>query len=166
MEKQGKKKLRRGAFFLVQAAIIGAVYAVLTVALEPISYGPIQLRISEALCVLPFFTPAAIPGLAVGCLIANIFGGMGLLDVIVGPLATLAAAVASYYIRPKWIVPLPAVVINAFALGFVLDLYTGAGYWTVTAYLAAEQAVCCFGFGLPLLLVLEKYRDRIFRLPS
>ena len=77
---------------LVQGALIGALYAVLTLAAAPISYGLMQVRISEALSVLPYFTAAAVPGLFVGCIVANLLGGAALYDVIFGSLATLLAA--------------------------------------------------------------------------
>ena len=78
--------------YLTHAAIIAAVYVVLTIIFAPISYGQVQVRISEALTVLPYFTPAAIPGLFIGCIIANIYGGAGIIDIIFGSLATLFAA--------------------------------------------------------------------------
>ena len=87
--------------FMTQAAMIAAIYVVLCVVFQPISYGPIQTRIAEALTVLPFFTPAAIPGLFVGCLIANVLGGGIILDVIAGSVATLIAAFATYALRNK-----------------------------------------------------------------
>lgn len=87
--------------FMTQAAMIAAIYVVLCVVFQPISYGPIQTRIAEALTVLPFFTPAAVPGLFVGCLIANLLGGGILLDVIAGSVATLIAAFATYALRNK-----------------------------------------------------------------
>lgn len=74
---------------LVTAAAIGALYAVLTMLLAPISYGPVQLRVSEALCVLSYFTPTAAWGLFFGCAIANISSTAGIFDVIFGSLATL-----------------------------------------------------------------------------
>ena len=93
--------------FWVQAALIGAIYAVLTIAFAPISYGQIQVRISEALTVLPFFTPAAIPGLFIGCIIANLYGGNGIIDIVFGSLATLGAAALSYKMG-KVACPIPA----------------------------------------------------------
>ncbi|MGL4483633.1 MAG: QueT transporter family protein, partial [Anaerovoracaceae bacterium] len=94
--------------FLLQAAIIAAIYAALTIALAPISYGPMQVRIAEALTVLPAITPAAIPGLFIGCALANILGPYGALDIILGSTASLIAAVSSYLLRSKpWLVPLP-----------------------------------------------------------
>lgn len=80
---------------LVYSAVIGAVYAALTMVLTPISYGPLQLRLSELLCILPFFFPAAAGGLAVGCVIANTMSTAGILDIVFGSLATLLAALCT-----------------------------------------------------------------------
>ena len=86
----------KGTLFLVQAALIAAVYVVLTLVFAPFSYGEIQVRISEALTILPFFTPAAIPGLFVGCILANLLGGAIPLDIAFGSIATLIGAVFTY----------------------------------------------------------------------
>ena len=83
----------KGTQFLAEAAVIGAIYVVLTLLFAPLSYGEIQIRFSEALTILPFFTPAAIPGLFVGCIIANLFGGAIPVDIIFGSIATLIGAV-------------------------------------------------------------------------
>ena len=83
----------KGTQFLTEAAVIGAIYVVLTLLFAPLSYGEIQIRFSEALTILPFFTPAAIPGLFVGCIIANLFGGAIPVDIIFGSIATLIGAV-------------------------------------------------------------------------
>ena len=85
----------KGTQFLAEAAVIGAIYVVLTLLFAPLSYGEIQIRFSEALTILPFFTPAAIPGLFVGCIIANLFGGAIPVDIIFGSIATLIGAVVS-----------------------------------------------------------------------
>ena len=79
-----KKEKTISVLFLVQSAMIAAIYVVLTIVFAPISFGQIQFRIAEALTILPAFTPAAIPGLFVGCLIGNILGGAILPDIIVG----------------------------------------------------------------------------------
>ena len=106
---------------ITQAAAIAALYVALTLVFQPISFGPIQLRIAEALCILPMFTPAAIPGLFLGCLLANFIGGGVILDVIFGSLATLIGAVLGYMLRNnRWLVPLPAVIANALIVPFVL----------------------------------------------
>ena len=84
--------------FLAQASMIAAIYVVLTVIFAPLSFGEIQVRFSEALTILPLFTPAAIPGLFVGCLLGNILGGAALPDILLGSLATLLGAVGTYLI--------------------------------------------------------------------
>ena len=84
---------------ITQGAVIAALYVVLTLVFAPISFGPVQVRIAEALCILPMFTPAAIPGLFIGCLIANLIGGGIMLDVIFGSIATLIGAVFGYVLR-------------------------------------------------------------------
>ena len=110
-----------GVKFITKAAIIVAIYAAVTVLLQPISFGPVQFRVSEALTILPVIMPEAIPGLFVGCLIANLLGGGVLLDVIIGSLATLGAALATRCLR-KYI-PLAAampVVFNGILVGPVV----------------------------------------------
>lgn len=106
---------------ITQGAAIAALYVVLTLVFAPISFGPVQVRVAEALCILPMFTPAAVPGLFIGCLIANLIGGGIILDVIFGSLATLIGAVLGYMLRSnRWLVPVPAVLANAIIVPFVL----------------------------------------------
>jgi uncharacterized membrane protein len=158
-----KKKLLTPRF-MAEAGIIAALYFALTMASIPISYMTPQVRISEALCVLPFFTPAAVPGLFIGCLLSNLAGSpLGPYDIIFGSLATLAAAFAARYIRPKWLVPLPAVVINAFVVAGILQYYLGILYWESVLWVAAGEAIACYALGLPLLLALDKHKDKLFR---
>ena len=109
--------------FLVNAAMIAAVYVVLTMVFAPISFGQsgIDVRIAEALTVLPMFTAAAVPGLAVGCVLANIIGGGVIWDVIFGSLATLIGAVLARKFRNnRWLVPVPAVAANTLIIPFIL----------------------------------------------
>ena len=108
--------------FVTKAAMIAAVYVVLTIVLAPISFGQVQLRVSEALTIMPVFTAAAIPGVFIGCLIGNILGGAVLPDIIFGSLATLVAAVISYKLRGKGllIASIPPVVLNMLVVPFVL----------------------------------------------
>ena len=151
--------------FLVQAAIIGAIYAVLTIALAPFSYGIMQVRVSEALTVLPFFTPAAIPGLFIGCMVANIYGGFGIIDIVFGSLATLLAAYLSYILR-KWkaLVPLPPIIVNAIVIGVILyyaflnDPQLKAPLWAIMGWIGLGQFISCYGLGYPLLVILRKYK--------
>ncbi len=157
MKLTGMKNTR----FLVQAAIIAAIYAALTIALMPISYGVMQIRVSEALTVLPFFTPAAIPGLFVGCLIANIIGPNGLMDIILGSGATLIAAVGSYYLRKRpAFVPLPPVVVNAVVIGAMLYyLYDVPSLIMCVLWVGAGQLIACYGIGYPLMRYMKKYQS-------
>lgn len=158
--------------FLVQAAVIAALYSVLVMlaTLTPwgaISFGGVQFRFSEALTVLPYFTPAAIPGLFVGCLISNVAGtvagvSLGLADIVFGSLATLAAAVCSWLLRRnKWLVPLPPVVINAVVVGLMLHYILKLPLIASVLSVAGGQLVVCYLLGMPLLLALEK-RRKIF----
>lgn len=98
------KKKGMSVKFITQAAVIAAIYVVLVVIFNYISFGPVQFRIAEALTILPYFTPAAIPGLFVGCIIANILGGAIVWDVVFGSIATLIGAIGTYLLRKhKWL---------------------------------------------------------------
>ena len=107
---------------LCVSAVIAALYAALTLLLAPISYGPIQLRLSEAMTLLPMVLPQAVPGLFVGCLLANLYTGM-LTDIVFGSLATLLAATGTYLLRKKPILAAACpVVANGVIVGLVLSL--------------------------------------------
>ncbi len=142
--------------YWVRAAMIGAIYVVITLIFAPISYGMIQVRISEMLMVLPFFTTAAVPGLFVGCMIANIFGGYGMLDIVFGSLATLISAFLVTKIENKYLVPLPPVIINALIVGKILSIILEMPFYLTATWVGVGQVVACYGLGLPLLLFLEK----------
>ena len=146
--------------YLLQGAIIAAVYAVLTIVLAPISYGPMQVRISEALTVLPVFTPAAIPGLFVGCFVANMVGPYGIVDMICGSLATLAAAFLTYKLRKNtWLAPLPPVILNGVIVGGMLHFAYGVpNLPACMAWVAVGEAIACYAIGVPLIKLLGKYR--------
>jgi len=148
-----------------QAGLIAAVYLLLSLIFYPISFGVYQVRVAEALTVLPFLTGAAVPGLYVGCLLANIFGGMGWQDVVFGSLLTLVAAILTRMtvrIRRGWLVaPLPPVVINAFGVSLYLAPIIGVGYWFSVQMIGVGQLVSCYAIGLPLLRLLQK-RSRLF----
>ncbi|HHW71582.1 MAG TPA: QueT transporter family protein [Clostridiales bacterium] len=148
--------------YLVHAAIIAAIYVVITIIFAPISYGQIQVRISEALTVLPYFTPAAIPGLFIGCLIANIYGGTGIIDIVFGSLATLIAAFLSSKMPKKYLVPLPPIVINAVVIGLILNYALGVPILITMVWVGLGQLISCYGIGYPLMLILEKYENKIF----
>jgi uncharacterized membrane protein len=159
-------KKRLTTLFLVRVGIIAALYAGLTVAFHPISYGPLQIRISEALTVLPFLMTAAIPGLVLGCALANLFGPFGLIDVVVGSSLTLIAALLTARAPRPWLAPLPPILVNAVGLSFYLPTMMGlpliGGIPYLSTFLAVGfgQTVACYALGYPLLLVLMRRRAR------
>lgn len=142
--------------YLTQGAVIGAVYVIITIGLAPISYGAIQVRISEALTILPYFTPAAIPGLFVGCIIANLNSPLGIMDIVFGSLATLIAALITYRIKDKRFVPLPSIIANAIIMPFVLKYTLGIPYFINMFWVSLGQSIACYGLGYPLLIFIDK----------
>lgn len=156
----------KSTLFLVQAAAIAAVYVVLTLVFAPFSYGEVQVRISEALTILPFFTPAAVPGLFVGCIIANILGGGIPVDIIFGSIATLIGAVFTYKLRnsSKWLAPVPPIVANAVIVPFVLYYGYGVNLPIPLMMLTVGigEVISCGVFGMILLTALSKYKNSIF----
>jgi uncharacterized membrane protein len=148
--------------FIVQAALIGAAYAALTFLVAPLSYGVMQLRVSEILTILPYFTPAAIPGLFVGCIVANIISPYGLLDMVCGSLATLLAACATYRFRKRRaLAPLFPVLFNAAVIGAMLYYAYGvnASLLANMLWVGAGEFIVCYGAGYPVLRLLEKRKD-------
>ena len=154
----------KGLRYLIQGAIIAALYVALTLIFAPISFGAVQVRVSEMLCVLPFFTPAAVPGLFIGCLIGNTMGpNLGIWDIVAGSLATLLSAFLASRIKNKWLVPLPAVLINAVVVGILLNQVLNLPLWASMLSVGVGQVVACYVLGLPLLLVLQRYGKNIFK---
>lgn len=152
--------------FLVQAAVIAAIYTALTLLLMPLGYGVMQIRISEALTVLPAVTPAAVPGLFIGCLVSNMVGPYGIMDMIFGSSATLLAAMCSYWLRTKpLLVPLPPVIANGFIIGAMLYYAYSVPFslYACILWVALGEALACYCLGFPLLRYLNK-RKSIFRL--
>ncbi len=152
-------------YFMVQAAAIAAIYVVVTGMIAPIAFGPIQFRISEALCVLPYFTPAAIPGVTIGCFLSNTLFGSAALDIVFGTLATLIGAAGSWALRKnKWMVCVPPVVSNTVIIPWVQRYAYGAEdlipVMMVTVGIAEILAIGVLGN--LLLAALEKYRGIIF----
>lgn len=147
------------ALFVTNAAFIAAVYVVLTFVANAfgLASGVIQVRLSEALCILPFFTPAAIPGLFVGCLLANFITGCCLLDIVFGSLATLIGASLGYLLRKyKYLIPVPTILANAFIVPFVLIYGYGEPlpYWYLFATVGAGEVISAGALGIILLTAL------------
>jgi uncharacterized membrane protein len=164
---QTRQQKRLNVRDIARGAIIAAVYALLTIFLAPISSGLIQCRVAEAMSVLPYFTFSAVPGLFIGCVLANLLTGAPAYDVVFGSLATLLAAYITYLMRkrvPKWLAPLPSVVVNALVVGALLTYVydVGVSYWVAAGYVAAGQAIACFALGLPLMSLLARFRERLF----
>ena len=157
---RNKKVLR-----ITQAAMIAAIYVVLTVFISAfnLASGAIQVRISEALTILPVFTPAAIPGLFLGCLISNLVTGCMPLDVVFGSLATLIGACALR--KHKWLAPLPPIVANTIIVPFVLRyVYLAEGtipFFMLTVGIG--EVISCYLLGSILHRVLDRYKEHIFK---
>lgn len=157
-----------------QAAMIAALYVVLTFIAN--SFGlanyAIQVRFSEALTILPYFTPAAIPGLVIGCFLSNILTGCALPDIIFGTLATLIGALGTYALKKwKWFAPIPPILANAIIVPFVLIYGYGLlieGVSVVYCYVyyfltvGAGEVISCGILGMLLMVALEKNKKNIF----
>lgn len=156
------------ALFLTQSAMIAALYVVLTLLANAFGLAnyAIQVRFSEALTILPVFTPAAIPGLWVGCVLSNIITGCMPLDVVFGSLATLLGAIGTYLLRKyKWAAVVPPIAANTLIVPFVLSyVYQFEGsipYFMLTV--GAGEIISCGVLGLILYRMLEKYKTVLFK---
>ena len=119
----GRTKINKTnrANYVARSAIIATVYVLITYLFKPISYGPIQVRVSEALTLLPLLEPAAIPGLFIGCLLANILGGLGLWDIYFGSLITLIAAFFTAKMPNPILGSVPPIILNAVGVSYYLS---------------------------------------------
>ena len=161
--------------FIAVSAVVAAMYAGLTylAAAVNLAYGPVQFRFSEALTVLPEFTPAAVPGLALGCFIANLTSPFGVVDWVFGTLASFVAAVGTLALSKvrfkgvPWLAPLPPVIANAVIVGLELCCFSDAGVFSwgnasLGGFLAGAasvglgELVVCYALGVPLMIAIEK----------
>lgn len=147
--------------YLVRVAMIAAIYVVLNILFAPISYGPIQVRIAEALVILPFIDASAIMGLFLGCILANVIGPLGMVDIIGGSLCTLIAAYLTYKVKNPKLAPLPPVLINAFGVSIYLHLLFDLPYWITVLYIGIGEVIACYILGYPLLILLIKNKKRL-----
>lgn len=158
---------------MLQAATIAAIYVVLVVIFNSWSFGPIQFRIAESLTVLPFFTPAAIPGLFVGCFLANFLGGAHILDIVFGSVATLIGAVGTFGIgklaekswKPaRWFLSIPPILANTLIVPFVLRYAYGLedAIWYLMVTVGIGEIIVCGIIGMVLWSVLWRYKNKIF----
>lgn len=156
------------ALFIAQAAMIAAIYVVLTFIANAFGLAnyAIQVRFSEALTILPFFTPAAIPGLFVGCLLSNILTGCLPLDIVFGSIATLIGACGTYALRKyKWLAPLPPIIANTvivpFVLAYVYKFEGSVPYFMLTVGIG--EVISCGILGMILLFALKPYVGKLFK---
>lgn len=162
--------MKKRTLYLTQGAVIAAIYVVLVYVTNLIpgqlNYGMVQFRLAEALCVLPVFTPAAVPGLFLGCLISNFMSPLTWADWVFGSGATLLAAALTYALRKHpWTAPLPAILVNAlvvgpelYFMGFI-EVNGGVGIVALLAGIGSVflgQLVVCAGLGYPLMQLLKK----------
>lgn len=158
MKRNNQSRVR----FITLSATIASLYIVLTLisAMFGLSSGVIQVRISEALCALTFFTPAAVPGLTIGCLVSNLVTGANLLDVVFGTLATFLGAWGGYCLRKrKWLVTLPTLVSNVIIIPLVLVYgfgVTDMALPIIALTVGAGEFISACVLGMLLLLVLKK----------
>lgn len=167
-------KKKNNVTSLVTAAMIAALYVVLSFAIRAfgLDSGAIQVRISEALTVLPYFTAASIPGLAIGCLLFNLLSGAAILDIIFGSIASLLGGIGSYLIakpakKIKWLkflVPAPPILANAFIVPWVLKTAYGLedAYWYLVLTVGIGELISCGIFGMVLLHALLPFRNLLF----
>ena len=150
---------------IATAAVVGALYVVLTYfgSIFGVTFGPVQCRFSEALCVLPFLFPETAWGLGIGCLISNIISPYGVPDMVIGSLTTLSAALLTARCRSRYLAPAPPVILNGLFVGGMLAWYEagfgpafGAAFLLNGLSVAAGEAVACYGLGLLLLWYLPK----------
>lgn len=155
--------------FLVQGAVIAAMYAALTYLASAVNlaYGGVQFRFSEALTVLAAFTPAAIPGLTIGCFLGNLGSPYGMLDILCGTLATLLAALCAYAARKITLKRLPllsmffpvlfnGLIVGAEVAAFLPEGFTVYGYFANALWVAIGELVVCYAGGVPLVLAIER----------
>lgn len=155
---------------LVKTAVVAAIYTILTVILAPISYGPVQFRISEILVLLAVIDPFYIVGLTVGCLVANIFGGYGPMDIVFGTVATFLSVTCVYltgkYVRNKKVSLVLAsiwpTIFNGLIIGWMLNIVAGLPMVLSMIQVGIGEFVVVTLVGVPVFRLIEnKYRDRL-----
>jgi len=151
---------------IIKIAIYAGIYIVLTLIFSPISYGPIQFRISEFLAVFPYLDPTAIPGLFLGCFIANIFSPAGWIDVFFGSICTLIAGYLTHKMPKIQLAPIPPIIINSLGVSLYLHIFFKLPYLLNVLYIALGEGAVTYLIGLPILIYIDKnpyIKDKILR---
>lgn len=153
--------MKRPLIYLLRCAAVAALYFCLTIVLAPISYGPLQFRLSEALVLLPFLYPEATIGLVIGCAFANITSPFGVLDIIVGAVVTGIAGYMTSKIKNIWLAPLPPIVLNAVFLPIVWSIVGTPEIYIINLLsLLASQSVVIYALGVPLTKAIKRLDSR------
>ena len=141
---------------VTRGALVAAIYVVLVIAFQPISFGYVQFRVAEALTLLPFLWPEAVPGLFIGCLVSNFYGGLGIIDIVFGSAATLIAGVLSGYAKSPLLAAVPPVVVNGVIVGGYLSYILNVPMPLSMLYVALGEGMACFALGIPLIKLLKR----------
>jgi uncharacterized membrane protein len=142
---------------IARGALIAAIYIVLCLALQPISYGVIQVRFAESLTLLPMIFPEAIPGLFIGALVANVIGPFGIIDVLGGSFTTLVAAYFTYRFKDTWFGYLSPVLFNAIFVSLYLHAFFDWPYWATVVSMGISEALVVFTLGYFLVKALRNF---------
>lgn len=162
--------MRKAGLFSVKsaakAAVIAALYVVLTYVFAWCASGAVQVRVAEALTILPMFTAAAVPGLVIGCLLANLLTGCALWDVVFGTLATLLGAIGTHLLRKRGFPAMvPPILANTLIVPWVLHFVYGDAWpiWLLMLTVGAGEVISCGGLGGLLMVTLKKYPIKLFQ---
>jgi len=141
---------------LTRGAVIAAAYIAVTL-INPYSFGNIQVRVSEAMTLLPVLWPEATIGLTVGCFLSNVLGPNGIIDAVVGSLATLAAALLTRRLRAnRWVAALPPILVNGVVIGAMLHIIADLPLLLTMLQVSIGQAIACYALGIPLLMTVKR----------
>ena len=167
-----KSSTKTNILFIVQAGVIAALYVILTHLsnLAGLASGVIQVRVSEALCMLSFFTPAAIPGMTIGCFLANLTTGCVWSDILFGTLASFLGAMGGWLLRKvsAWLVPLPTVLANAVIVPFVLiyAYHVEDAWWFCFLTVGAGELIAAYILGMILYFAARKPLKKVLSLQN
>lgn len=151
--RDGGSQVVRG---IVRGALVAAVYVAVSYALAPVSFGPLQFRAAEGLTLLPMVFPEAVPGLFVGCLVANLIGPYGLPDVVFGSLITLGAAILTRVFRRSPVAYVSPIALNAIFVSAYLTFLTKVPYWALVLSIGASETISVLAIGVPLLKLMSR----------
>jgi uncharacterized membrane protein len=155
----GKKHKTEHTKHIARMSIIAGLYVAVTFLLSAISFGPVQVRISEALTLLPVIYPEAIVGLFLGCFLANLLGPYGAADIVFGSLITLVAAFITFRFRSSIIAYLSPILLNAFFVSLYLYAFFRIPYWPTVLTIGLGESIAVLGLGVPLIRLLRKSKE-------